>query len=372
VTAALISRTDDSGLFYVVVLTATLGLSVFSYQFIERPIHEPREVRRGADRRTAAYAALAAAALLVTTLALYAFKPAPRAGNYTAPIPKITQTSIAAPAIAPNPKIGQQITEALQSTSFPTLNPSLDSLGLSAAEAQWAPCEYGGTVRQSCMFGPPRTHKTALVMGDSVSLAWMPAITHALPKWRVVGIARQQCAAAYVEEKAFTTGQRDTVCDRVHASYARTLASVKPDLVIMSSTEGTLQQLVNHDTPAAEQYTRGMTRTIRLAQQAGAEVVVLSPPPRTRSLVDCDTSGGSPSDCVQPIEDAWFTQSSLDSAVAQKTHATYINTRRWFCSLRGYCPAFIGKTPVTYDGAHLTTAFAVRTAPEFAASLPHR
>ena len=51
-----------------------------------------------------------------------------------------------------------------------------------------------------------------------------------------------------------------------------------------------------------------------------------------------------------------------ESAAAEEASADYVNTVDWFCR-RGRCPAFVGTTPVTVDGSHVSIPFAESLAP---------
>jgi hypothetical protein len=46
-----------------------------------------------------------------------------------------------------------------------------------------------------------------------------------------------------------------------------------------------------------------------------------------------------------------------ESQAAAEQKVQYIRTQDWFCA-QGGCPAFVGRTPVTADGAHLTVEYA--------------
>ena len=57
---------------------------------------------------------------------------------------------------------------------------------------------------------------------------------------------------------------------------------------------------------------------------------------------------------------------AAEQKAAAATHTSFSDTHLWFCSANGYCPAFIGTTPMRWDGTHLTPAFAKSLGPELA------
>jgi hypothetical protein len=86
-------------------------------------------------------------------------------------------------------------------------------------------------------------------------------------------------------------------------------------------------------------------------------------------LIDCATRAGEPSDCVSRPTEGWTQQTTGEAAAAQAAGAAYVATEDWFC-VEGRCPGFVGSTPVTVEGTHLTVEFAQQLSALLAGAFP--
>ena len=76
-------------------------------------------------------------------------------------------------------------------------------------------------------------------------------------------------------------------------------------------------------------------------------------------MVDCAPNPNtSPARCVSQITPEWQAVVNAERDVAQSQQLTYIDDHLFFCTTDGYCPSFVGHTPVRVDGAHITDAYA--------------
>ena len=363
---------------YAVSLMAMTGLTILSYHLIEEPFHRPRGAERP-DRRTVSGFALAGVALVVAAVGLYTLKPPAQLPPGIA----AAATATAQQGVGNDPSIASvsavlsdEIRAAIGATKFPNLSPGLSRLGLGAAQTDvWNGCNTLTSVIDSCTFGGKVASgkQVALVAGDSVAMNWIPAVRAALKGWVVVGFARGECPASFVSISGKLAGGANAArtCDEHHRSFASVVSALRPNVVILSNTEATLGRLGDgaRGAAAVNEYQEGLVQANRAAAAHGALVVDLSPPPVGKSLLACDTAGTVPSDCVSRISAQWLSLATADRAAAQVTHSHYLNTSAWFCSDSEYCPAFVGSTPVMYDGVHLTKAYATVIAPELAAVL---
>ena len=97
----------------------------------------------------------------------------------------------------------------------------------------------------------------------------------------------------------------------------------------------------------------GLSATLRLLAPSGARIVVLQPPPTLGTLTTCVTRFDDVHHCVTSPQQNWYAARSGERAAAVLVGASYVETVAWFC-VRYACPAFVGSTPVTVDGNHLT------------------
>jgi hypothetical protein len=98
-------------------------------------------------------------------------------------------------------------------------------------------------------------------------------------------------------------------------------------------------------------------------------VVVLGTPPPHRNLLECVTRAGVPADCASSPHDYSLQHIAGESSAADAAGVPYVDVTDWFC-LETRCPGFVGTTPVTFDGVHLTVEFARRLGPLLLAALP--
>ncbi|HXC78954.1 MAG TPA: acyltransferase family protein, partial [Candidatus Acidoferrum sp.] len=369
--------------YYVAAVGAMLGVSVFSYHFIEQPFRQSfsrDSLRR--QRRESRVPVLATVALIVIAFTSYAVKPDP-------PLPP-TITAGALPSagqaadpdlVVPPAALSAAIAASASATTFPVLNPSLDLVsGSNAADTQiFAGCETATVLIATCSYGDRAVaaahSKVVLVYGDSITMSWLKTVQAALlPQgWAVFGFSRGQCPAADVSMAPNLAGGVVAAqgCDQHHQALASIVQQLDPSLIIMSSSTNTLIQMKDNATGSAAdaEYQQGMVETLKLAAAPGRQIVVLSPPPDTKSLSVCDTAGAAPVSCLTTISASWSSMSAADKAAAETTGAHYVDTRLWTCTTNSYCPAFIGTTPVMYGTTHMTKEYSVSLAPELSAAL---
>ena len=370
-----------STLFYLTAITAMMALSIASFHFIEVPCrHKALDYDGvGEQRKILSRAAIAALALAVASLTLFVFKPAPAVPSFVAS--STDDSSSSHKEVLPNftarptAALSHSIDLALEATEFPNLTPSLSKLSISTAQKDWEGCSTGVELLPTCKFasGTFNPSKVAVVLGDSISLSWLPTIRSALVPhgWTVYGLARQKCTAASVAEVGLTQSMTAD-CTKLHNAYPAILQALHPSLVFLSSVETTIDSIA-HQAPgsvgALDDYKAGIVKTVRVVQAVGGRAIILSPPPVTASLSDCDSVAASPANCVSSITSTWHEQSSADLAAARSAGAKYIDTHLWFCSEQEYCPAFVGTTAIRYDTDHLTREYAEMLGNQLASQL---
>jgi hypothetical protein len=259
-------------------------------------------------------------------------------------------------------------------TSWPKLSPT-PAAQEASARAQWKACSgVSEKALPRCTFGDPITAtKSAVVIGDSYALAWMPMLIAALvPRhWVLYEIVTGQCPASYVSVDNTTSEPGlHGFCDQRHPYSITEANKLKPNLVILATAANTLSRLSSKatDSAAATEYQAGLQRTISLLNpSATRKVLTLSPPPDGGVLQVCDTPQSTPAACVKQITPEWQLFAAAEKKAATATHTAYANTRLWFCTATNYCPAFVGAVPVHWDGSHLSAAYSTSLAPEAAA-----
>lgn len=379
--AALVGK--QSPLYLWAAIPLSLVVAAAAFHLIEDPIRrsswlEPRASRHGRHRsserarrrrtigvRVAAVAALVAAVALVGVALVVQRTDAPitAPSASTSPAPTATVDTDAVGAVE------TAVTAALDARSWP--GPVVDQINSGAASPQsllGSSClDVTADTEDECVIGGADLPHTAVLLGDSVALSWMPGLGPALNElgYRVRMLSHSQCPFADVSVSgSFQPGTRRAgypeECD-AHREWARdrTLA-LHPDLVIAADGEAEMNALILADGQTArEAWNTGLTTAVQALD--GLPVVVLTSPPQGPSLSDCYTNVATVKSCTGRIRDTWRDQLAA-AQTAQKSGVpfTLIDTRLWFCSQDGWCPPFAGDTVIRADEQHLAAPYAVR------------
>jgi peptidoglycan/LPS O-acetylase OafA/YrhL len=364
--------------YYLVSIGVILGLSTASYYLIENPVREwgtaPRKQRAPRGQRSLTPTGLAGLLTVgVVCLSLAAVALIPRTssalvGEYQPPLVGANApTDAEQPADAAS-MLTDEIRVAVSASSWPELSPSVDQL-----DSSWSPewktdgCLDVTPDRETrCTYGSGQAG-VAVLLGDSVSVSWMPGIRAVLePAGYVIHVLTYgQCPAAVVDVSGRGKDAGFAAECRAHNEWAlQRIAELRPNLVIASNAANTLEriQVSDETVDRAGVYQSAFEGTLRAASSSGARVVVLPPNPRGKGLVDCYTALSSPSDCVTDPPSQYANTAAAMLAAAQAASATYIDNLSWFCA-SGRCPAFVASIPVTVDGTHLTAPYAAHLQP---------
>lgn len=355
-------------------IIATFALATASFYFIERPIRNttllsdptPGNPARplSARARRGYGVALAGAATLAMVVALV---PERVAGAQVAPAWPSARPSPSTTA-SPGPssdQLGDQIESAVRATTWPTLNPPVNRLSRSRA-AEWDRCADVGPEQQGmCRFGSSGAKRTVVVLGDTIAVSWLPAIRAGFEAkgWMVRGLTLGECPAARIDVVSSRRDKGFTEHCRAHQRFALARAkALKPALIIISTSSGTLSRIVDaHGSRAAAAFQAAQTSALGSLVSKTTKVVVLAPPPSRQDLRTCATRPASvPADCLSDLLSSWEEFRRIETEAAAQASAVYVDTQTWTCASDGVCPAFIGSTPVMTDGIHLTDAMSRR------------
>lgn len=258
---------------------------------------------------------------------------------------------------------------ALDAEEFPELDPPVESLGIEDwldDQEDFGCVDVTAEDLERCLFGPT-DGKLALVIGDSYAVAWMPGIRGALePRgWQVQQLTRLQCTPWTLPIYRQEDGTAFPACKDQHRLIEAYVAARQPDLVIVASSQFQMKiaDLAGIDGGPVEVVEQGLAKTLeKLSAASHADLVVLSPPATSGNLMECMTRFAGPDECINTPSPAWHDHVAGESAAAAESGAKYVETVNWFCvELR--CPAFVGATPITVDGGHLTLQFSEQLAP---------
>lgn len=90
---------------------------------------------------------------------------------------------------------------------------------------------------QVCAFGSPHAKHTAVLMGDSLAGQWFPAVEKVFdkPDWRLFVLTKSACPMVDFPIFYARIGREYTECGIWRSKALRYVASVKPDVVVLSS-----------------------------------------------------------------------------------------------------------------------------------------
>ncbi len=367
--------------YYALVLGITAVASAASYHLVEQPIRRSSWLRPGAPRSTAprvwrigAWTAASVAGALAAVLVVgqLAGWPGDRDAGAQTP-PAVADGVAAAPTVSPASVLTREIAASLSASEWPELTPGLDSLGEDAWAPEWTQddCLNVGSDRvEDCLYGDPAADRTAVLLGDSMAISWMPGIREALEPagWNVQSLTFGQCPQVAVRIRAATEIDGFTEGCRRHQEWAvGEVRRSQPELVIVASAGNSVRRLASEaeGEAALAEWQAGVTDMLTALDTQPVRVVVLSSPPDGENLQTCATRFNGPQDCISspPEElDAFLDaeRAAVERFRGAALQATYVDTRPWFCDAQERCPSFVGTAPVFADGLHLSEAYATR------------
>jgi peptidoglycan/LPS O-acetylase OafA/YrhL len=344
----------------VVAIVVTALLSVVSYHFVENPVRYQKGAARVLRPMAAVSVVAIVASLTVSYASLQGRSDAAAADTSGPSIERVGNSAAATERWA-------LVDEALEANSWPTqLDPPIDDMQVEDRASEWVQdgClgnegRATGSVDRAltCSYGDPGADKVAMVLGDSTAISWVPGVRAALEPlgYRVDVFTFQQCPAVAVETK-YSDGSDMPDCQVFRAWAMSRIAELHPDLVVAASVPATLGRLksgASGDAARLEWESASRASMAELSRTARDVVVLQSPP--TRNMSDaCELKGSTPADCYLGRSPVHRLMLAADRVVATDSGTRFVETDSWFCSPDGRCPAFVGTSPVTVDGPHLT------------------
>jgi peptidoglycan/LPS O-acetylase OafA/YrhL len=390
----------DSPLYLPLALVLMVALSVFSFHFVEDPIRHslwlensqtrqrermlrpsPRS-RAGISPAQAWIGALVVVTLVVVSVSFVALNARTSSGASAGAAPAGAIADLGAetpdtPATLLDTRRAA-ITAALASSAWPETTPAFDALGDKSGATEWVDDNCLSVSEKNaagCLYGDPAAPKTAVLLGDSMAISYMPAIRAALEPlgYNVQSLTMFSCPAVNISVAPKNASDASAAkCDDHHAWVYAEVAKLSPDLVIMSSLAGSIVRLAsgNEGTIALAEWQTATADTITALRGSTDHVAVLAPPPATKSFAECKTLTSAPADCAYSPSSLYKkVVASEENAVSQVgDFAQYISVVPWLC-VDDNCPAFIDNTPLFFDGQHLVREASTQLAPLLAEAL---
>ena len=389
---------DDPAVLWTTVLVATAALSALTHHLVERPMIASPLLAPGAGRRAwvgwrrdhdATWRRGGLALLVVTTASAAALAVAAVRPVEAPPVPPALASSPGPTGDAPggDPEAASDgdddgvpradvpalttwssgVVEALAATSWPDLEPSIDSVldGTRTGSPHLACGDTtSGRSQEQCTWGPTDAAKTAVLVGDSTAMheldALVPLVEVDGSEWRLVNRARFACPFVDVPVQNEVTDIVET-CRAHNAETLGLLDELRPDLVLVTNS----YQPLTEDGGGAitpDRWAEGFAAHVGRVAEASSAVAVLTPPPDDADLASCHTRGSTPVDCISRTSRTWVDRAAAEREAVEAVGGTFVDLRPLTC-VDDLCPAFVGTVPVKEDRVHLTTAFARAVSP---------
>lgn len=376
---------------WVLMVLGMGALSIASYHFIEDPIRKsswldpsprPRRKRKssGLDQpsKQAAMGVLVSVTAFAVILAITTTtETEPSLSVQPAPASTSGQEG-ATPDAPPDTAAGRlsaEIEAASTSTAWPELSPSLDNLEFVPEWTVDKCMNVTDANLSQCIYGDPAAAKTAVVIGDSVAISWMPGLRESLGKqgWRIQLLTKEQCPAIelQVERSDDKAGFADECIAHQQWTMAK-IAEMTPDMVLVSSALNTRDRLVGAPTKeeALSLWSEATVQKLTGVREATeGQIVLMSVAATGKNLLECATRVSRPGDCAVTDRDRYVNTVAAEKAAAESVEGTrFVSTVPWFCGSVS-CPAFAGTTPIFVDPQHITPEYSAKLAPVLAEAI---
>lgn len=379
----MMPRTEP--LYFMVAIALTIVLSVGSFHLVEDPIrrsswldakksrnHRGRSRGRASKKtRTAVVVASVTVGVIVIALATVALRGAPSDESALTTAPASPDPVAGADGASALDQRLSAVKAALSTTEWPSLSPSVDQFsgnGRDVLSPEWVQdgCLGADDARNddaienttNCVYGAQDAgpDRTAVIFGDSLAISYAPMVRQALGEdWQVRVFTMARCPTSMVDSND-VDGSSYTDCAKFRTWALEELNRVQPRLIITSeAVDNSFLTSGATGSDANREWRAGALATLTSLRDASADVLVLARPPAGESLIECQTPGSAPADCVSEIPPSHTTHMELTETAAQEAGGSvqFVNTLGWFCALNK-CPIFVSDAPVRGDVAHLT------------------
>jgi len=212
-------------------------------------------------------------------------------------------------------------------------------------------CSAGGlrTSSQICHFGDPQDRKKVVILGNSHSQMWIPALAveAKAAHWQFIPILKEACA--FNDFKAPPDSSR---CGAWYQWAKNTIKTLHPDLIVMSN-------YVNHGwEPGLRQIVGELSvfsdRMLLMSDAPGVDV-----PPATCLL----TKGATQKTCLSTQRVKYLNSDEKTRSIAEQAGVEFVNVSSWFCYGHS-CPTSIDSIVAYADTGHVTGTYARYLAPD--------
>lgn len=362
----------------IVCVAIALGLSEFSYRFVENPIRHNITIRglRAAAMATAVLALVAGAGVLARnnppsmTTGPNATTPT-LIGDTTIPsgIAATTTTLVpTAPTLPPQGKPVQAIVEAASMTGLPgNLTPGLQRAISDMPIIYNNNCHAGfSAIRpKNCVFGDKESSIVVGLYGDSHAAQWFPALEKVAIKrhWKLITYTKRGCPPADIPTYSSVLGKvykecapwRRNVLEQMVTDGVRVVFVAHFDRLLSASTRKPMWQ---------KEWREAIQGTISALKAKGiAPVLVQDTPYPGQDIPTClSRSYTNIQQCSPSISAAYREDMQQMLVDFDREGNQVLWVKKWFCTTLS-CPTVVGNVLVYRDDNHMTVTYASLIAP---------
>jgi peptidoglycan/LPS O-acetylase OafA/YrhL len=362
---------------YLLVLAVTALLSVLGHHLVEVPVLRSRWLtsRAGGMRppRTRLLWSAASVALTVGVLvtavtvnglqgAVSVRDTAAASAASRAPGADAADTATAGAQAA----LRREITAALRATSWPAhLTPTVaDAAEETLPGNTWRCGSAAWLPAADCTFGDPAAPHRAVLVGDSIAQAYVPALAAILGTgdWSLRITSMYACP--FIDRDVGRVAAQTAVCADRRAKEAQVVRETKPDLLVVANTMTRGTDRTTEQATTEEAWNEAFRSALADVAPSADHVVVLAPPPADKDIGRCYSNFAGPAACVSAVRNTeWLTMAADQTALVERFHGSFVDTRPWFCDRAGSCPPFVGDLLVKKDAAHPTAVYVEHLVP---------
>ncbi len=381
----------DPGMYFdVVVIGLTFGLAIASYHLVENPLRHfevaklratIHEIRRGryVPKASSGYAALGSLALVL--VALVAFTVRPEANKLpTAPPALATASPDDANAPAPETRLGPlttalqtEITNALQATAWPMLDPPMDAVLQGGSVApELLPCDHDTPTVDlaACTFGSPTAPTRIIIAGDSEGVSYAgPLREIAINSGGKVQVISMALSACSFTAELIQNATPSPSCEARKRYVVDAINATKPSIVVISNLYRLHKAVGSDRRMSPGEWADSMRRIINEFRPSTGTVVFMPGPPGEVNIKDCfGKRTNVPADCIGKVNAQWNDMATIDDKIAHEIGGVWLDSRPWFCNSDRLCPSFAGSTATKADEFHIAPAYGSKIYPVMAES----
>ena len=362
----------------LVCIAIALGLSEFSFRFIENPIRHNISLRglRAAALATAIIAVVAGAGVIARNN-----PPAIAVGpDATAPI-VVSDTTIpagvaattttlvsTAPDLPSRGKPVSAIVEAASMTGLPgNLTPGLQSAISDMPIVYKNNCHAGFSALRpkKCVFGDETSSVVIGLYGDSHAAQWFPAFEKVAikRKWKLITYTKRGCPPAEIPTYSSVLGKvykecapwRRNVLDQMVADGVQVVFVAHFERLLSASTRKPMWQ---------KEWREGLQGTVTEIESRGMKPVLMQDTPYPgQDIPTClSRSYTNIQQCSPSVRVAYRDDMNEMLVDFDRAGQQVLWVKEWFC-ITTLCPTVVGNVLVYRDDNHMTVTFASLIAP---------